>query len=220
MRRILVFRHGIVVNRYVMLPMERYFRRRGYEVHNRSYPTTRKLIEEHARDLSEEMMALAREAARRGEPHEFYAITHSMGGLVLRYALTHFEMPPIRRAVLIAPPNQGSATARAFKGFFLYRWIFGSKAARQLAEDPPGIFEAAGVPTSIEMGILAGSTRFRLYPVKLGKPNDAVVTLAEAMLPPFPIKVFPYGHTPILFVRSVWEEAEHFLENGSFKDES
>ena len=64
MRKVLVFRHGIVINRYFMLPMERYFLRRGYEVHNRTYPTTRKLIEEHARDLSEELMALHRGLGR------------------------------------------------------------------------------------------------------------------------------------------------------------
>ena len=218
MRKVLVFRHGIVINRYFMLPMERYFLRRGYEVHNRTYPTTRKLIEEHARDLSEEMMALHRGLEARGEPHELYVITHSMGGLVLRYALTHFAMPPLRRAVMLVPPNRGSATGRFFRSFFLYRWIFGTKAGSQLAADPPGIFEAAGVPEGVEIGIIAGRVPYKLWPACLEKPHDGVVSVSEAALPPLPLKVVPYGHTPILFVRSAWEEAEHFLEHGRFPE--
>jgi len=218
MRKLLVFRHGIVINRFLMLPMERYFRRQGYEVHNSTYPTTRKFIEEHARDLSEELMRLARPCEKQSEPYELSVITHSLGGLVLRYALTHFQMPPIHRAVLFVPPNRGSASARYFKNWFLYRKIFGTRAGSQLAEDPPGIFGAAGFPNGIDTGIIAGNVKWKLFPTKLEKPHDGVVTFAESSLPPLPIKMLPYGHTPILFVRYAWEEAEHYLRHGRFRE--
>jgi hypothetical protein len=218
MRRLLVFRHGIVINRFPMIPMERYFRRKGYEVHNSSYPTTRKFIEAHARDLSEELMSLARPLEKQSEPYELSVITHSFGGLVLRYALAHFQMPPIHRAVQFVPPNRGSATARYFKNWFLYRQIFGTKAGSQLAEDPPGIFGAAGFPDGVDMGIIAGEVKWKLLPAKLEKPHDGVVAFAEACLPPLRIKRLPYGHTPILFVRYAWEEAEHYLRHGRFRE--
>ncbi|HVR73137.1 MAG TPA: hypothetical protein VMT52_02345 [Planctomycetota bacterium] len=218
MRKVLIFRHGIRINRYFLLPMERFFVRRGYDVRNATYSTTQKRIEEHARDLSEEMLAVARVLERTGEPHEFYAVTHSMGGLVLRYALTHFQMPSIRRAVLLVPPNRGSATARFAWHLAPYRWIFGTTAAAQLGEDPPGIFEAAGIPEGVEIGILAGNVPWKILPVPLEKPHDGVVSVSEARLPPFPLKVLPYGHTPILFCRGAWEEAEHFLQTGRFLD--
>jgi pimeloyl-ACP methyl ester carboxylesterase len=153
MRRALVFRHGILLNRFALLPVERFFRRLGYEVHNRSYPTTRKRIEEHARDLADDLSRIDADLRRGGEPYEIHVVTHSLGGLVLRYAATHFEIPSIRRAVLIAPPNRGSHTARYFKNFFLYRWLFGGNAGRQLTEEPPGIFGEAGIPQGIEIGI-------------------------------------------------------------------
>jgi pimeloyl-ACP methyl ester carboxylesterase len=218
MRKILVLRHGIVVNRYVLLPAERYFRRRGYEVHNRTYRSTRKHIAEHARDLAGELQEIEARARSNGEPYEIYGVGHSLGGLVLRYALTHFPLPAIRRAVLIASPNQGSATARYFKGFPPFRWIFGTRAARELAADPPGIFGEAGIPQGVEIGVLAGSVRWKLYPTRLEKPHDAIVSVAEAILPPFPHKVLPYGHTPILFARTTWEETEHFLAHGRFRE--
>jgi hypothetical protein len=216
MRRVLILRHGIVINRYFLLPMERYFRRQGFEVLNRTYPSTRKYVEEHARDLSEELVALEAELARSGEPHEIYVITHSIAGLVLRYALTHFQMPPIRRAVLMMPPNRGSLAGRTFKNFPPYRWVFGTKSGSQLAADPPGIFAECGVPEGVDIGIIAGNVSWRLYPVKLTRPHDGVVAASESELPPFPMKILPYGHTPILWVRSAWEEAEHFLVHGKF----
>src|SRR4030095_16157183 len=197
MRRVVFFRHGIVINRYFMLPMERYFHRKGWDVRNRTYPTTRKHIEEHARDLSEDLLATDRELRRAGEPYEIYAVTHSMGGLVLRYALTHFSMPSIRRAVMLVPPNNGSCTARYFRRFPPYQWGFGNRSGRQLAADPPGVFAAAGVPDGIEIGILAGNVPWKLYPVPLSKPHDGVVSVEEARLAHYPLKVVPYGHTPI-----------------------
>jgi pimeloyl-ACP methyl ester carboxylesterase len=220
MRKALVFRHGFLANRYFMIPMERHFTRRGYEVHNRTYPSRRKLIEEHAQDLAEELRRLDADLRRSGEPYELHAITHSMGGLILRYALTRLDVPPVKRAVLFAPPNQGAATARFFNRFFLGRRLFGKKAGRQLAEAHGGIFERCGVPASTEIGILAGSVSWKIYPSGIEKPHDSIVSVAETALASFPRKVLPYGHTPIVLARYAWEEAESFLEHGSFRSES
>jgi pimeloyl-ACP methyl ester carboxylesterase len=219
-RRVLLFRHGIVINRWFMEPMARYFRRLGYEVHNSSYPTTRKWIEDHARDLAEQMAGLQAGLERQGVPHEFYLVTHSMGGLVLRYALSHYPLPPVRRAVMVVPPNRGSATARFFRAFPPYRWVFGSKAGAQLSGERPGIFEACGVPKGIEIGVIAGDVRLKLYPVPLEEPHDGVVSASEAMLEGHPLKMLPYHHTLILFRRRMWEEAAGFLERGAFSEKA
>lgn len=229
MRRILVLRHGILINRYYLVPMERYFRRAGYDVHNRSYPSTRKTIQEHAADLAAELLEIHRSLEERGEPHEIHAIAHSLAGLVLRYALTHLEVPPVRRAVLLMTPNRGAFAARWWWGgapFRLvaplrwlrpYRWLYGGKAGRQLAEEPPGIFEEAGIPRETEIGVIAGDAAPGLLRTPIETPNDRRVAVSEAALPPFPLKVLPYGHTQILFVRYAWEEARHFLEHGAFR---
>ncbi len=218
MKRIVVFRHGIGLNRWFMAPMERHFRRLGFEVHNRGYPSTRKLVEEHAVDLAEELKRIADKEARTGEPFEIHAITHSMGGLVLRWALTHFDLPPVRRAVLMVPPNRGSTTARYFRDFGPFRWIFGTKAALQLAADPPAIYEAAGIPTGVEIGILAGDLPLGIHPLRLKTPHDGVVSVEESSLPPYPMKVLRASHTMMLFSRRAWDEAAWFLENGRFRE--
>jgi len=215
-RRVLVMRHGIVLNRFVLLRAERFFRKKGYEVHNRTYPSTRKRIEEHGKDLADEMLRIDEDFRRRGEPYELYAYVHSMGGLILRHALTHFQLPPVRRAVLVGTPNQGSATARYFRNFPPYRWIFGT-SGQQLAADLPGIFGEVGVPVGTELGIIAGDVRWKLYPAPLPRPHDAIVSVAECALPPFPMKILPLPHTPLILASSALEEAEHFFEHGRFR---
>jgi triacylglycerol lipase len=215
MRRIVVLRHGILINRFFMLPMERFFRGRGYEVHNRSYPSTRKLVEEHAQDLSDELLELDRQAG--GSNYELSCVTHSLGGLVLRYALEHFPMPKLHAAVLLVPPNQGAFLARYFWKFPPFRWVFGARSGGQLAGHPSGMFEACGVPSGFPVGILAGDVRLQWHPAPLEKPNDRIVAVAEAALPPLPLKTVPFGHTPILARRRAWEEAAFFLENGYFR---
>lgn len=215
MRRVVVFRHGILINRFFLEPLARHLRRRGFEVRNRSYGTTRKRIEEHAADLFEELRALADELGRFGEPCEIDVVTHSMGGLVLRYALTHFPVPPVRRGVLIVPPNRGSKTARGLRHLALYRWLAGASGL-QLAEDPAEIFASCGRPRDTELGIIAGSGGRRVLPGELPEPHDGVVSVAEARLDGFPLKELPYGHTPILFRKDLHEEVVHFLEHGAF----
>jgi hypothetical protein len=215
-RRIAVFRHGIVINRWFMEPLARSLRRRGFDVRNRSYPTTRKYIEEHALDLARELRGIVQDETARGGPFELYLVTHSLGGLVMRYALTHLDVPAIRRAVQTVPPNRGSATARYFREFFLYRWVFGRKSGAQLAQDPPGIYRECGVPRNVDTGIIAGVNGWGLFPVGLPKPHDGIVALEEARLDDFPLKELPYNHTPILFRRALHDEVARFLEEGRF----
>ena len=196
--------------------MERFFRRRGFEVDNRSYPSTRKYVEDHAKDLADQLRQHAEDCERAGVECELYAVTHSLGGLILRYALTHFDVPRVRRAVLMVPPNQGAVSARDFRRFPPYRWLWGAKSAAQLAEEPPGVFAECGVPSGCEIGVIAGDVPYRLWGTSVQRPHDGVVAVDEARLPPFPLRVVPYGHTPILFVPAAWREAEYFLLHGRF----
>lgn len=214
---IVVFRHGILLNRYLMLPLERRLRRRGFDVRNASYPTTRRTIEEHARDLADELRRIDDERRERGVDGSIDAVTHSMGGLVVRYALTHLEVPRIRRVVQIVPPNRGSVTARTMERFPPYRWLYGRRSGAQLAERPEGIFEACGVPEGVEWGIIAGTGGWRLLPMRLPSPHDGIVSREEARLGEFPLLELPYSHTAILFRRRTAEEVAAFLETGSFR---
>jgi len=215
--RLVFLLHGILLNRWFLEPMAAHLNRRGFRVVNRSYPSTRRTIEEHAEHLSRLVDA---EVGRvpPGVRAEINFVTHSMGGLVVRYLLTHRQVPNVRRFVLLVPPNNGSRKARQFGGTLLYRAIWGRHSGAQLASEPPGIFVACGIPEGVEMGILAGvaGSVFTFPTRKLTGRHDGVVALEEACLPGIPFKAVPYGHTTILFRRGAMEEVAHFLEHGRF----
>lgn len=215
--RLVFLLHGILLNRWFLEPMAVHLSRRGFRVVNRSYPSTRRTIEEHADHLAK-LVASEIGSVPPGAGVEVNFVTHSLGGLVVRYLLTHRQVPNVRRFVLLVPPNNGSRKARLFGRTLLYRAIYGRHSGAQLASDPPGIFAACGVPEGVEMGILAGVGGSLLtFPTrKLTGQHDGVLTLEEVCLPGIPFKVVPYGHTTIVFRRGAMEEVAHFLEHGRF----
>ena len=218
--RLVFLLHGILLNRWFLAPLEAFLARRGFRVVNRTYPSTRKTIQEHAADLGRAVERATASLREGGTPHQIHFVTHSMGGLVARWLLTHQEVPAARRLVQLVPPNCGSSKARRFRQNALFRLLYGTRAGAQLTEDPSGIFAECGVPAGIEMGILAGvgGSRLTIPTRALGGvgPHDGVVTLAEARLPGVALKEVPYGHTTILFRRGAMEEVAHFLEHGKF----
>ena len=86
-----------------------------------------------------------------------------------------------------------------------------------MPRSPPGIFDECSMPENVQMGIIAGVQGIKLFPVPIPTPHDGVVALEEARLGDFPLKEMPFNHTPILFRREVFEEAEYFLEHGEFR---
>ncbi|MFP6744536.1 MAG: hypothetical protein VCB77_05025, partial [Alphaproteobacteria bacterium] len=108
-------------------------------------------------------------------------VTHSMGALVLRELMARQsdwrDRLRVKRSVLIAPPNQGSAIARMVRDYALYEWIFGP-AGQELTP------EAAGrLPLLRDsLAIIAGGDGNDGYNPLLAGDDDGTVTVAETRL--------------------------------------
>ncbi len=141
-------------------------------------------------------------------------VTHSMGGLVRRAALRHG--PPVRRAVMLAPPNQGAqAAALARQALPVHR----------LGWDPlapllPGRPDALPAPTEhpVEIGVLTGGTGDTGgYSSLLEGDNDGKVRVAEAHLPgATDFEVVAAGHTLVMARPEVLRRVRCFLDHGRF----
>jgi alpha-beta hydrolase superfamily lysophospholipase len=175
MRPLVVLLHGLARSHGSMARLGAHLAAHGFDTWSRTYPSRRAPIAEIARALADE---IARDAADR----PICAVTHSMGGVVVR----HLHDPRIgwQRIVMLAPPNQGSQLARAAAANPMYRWFFGP-AGGELA-DPTG-WPVPPAPFAVIAGTRARAltnptswTAGRRFPP--GVQNDGTVAVDETRL--------------------------------------
>lgn len=116
----------------------------GFPVWACDYPSRR-------RGIAAAAAAIADRLADELPDRPLAAVTHSLGGIVVR----HLADPRLRwqRIVMLAPPNRGSQVAAAFAGNRLFRWFYGP-AGGELAADA-----AAWPPPPAPCAVIAGTRR-------------------------------------------------------------
>lgn len=189
---------------YIGLPFEK----EGMRVIHWDYPSRDKTIKGHAEDL---VIMLQLEAAKApGKPINF--LTHSMGGLVLRATLNHPNCPweaKIGRAVLLAPPNQGSYWGRFIRKFYLVRCLAKDHSGEELMTALN--FEHLGhFPETMQVMVIAGN--FGLNPF-IPFDNDGEVAVDETFLTTkHRHTVLGVGHKTIIFSLEAADLAKNFFE--------
>ena len=185
--------------------------RAGYEAVAIAYPSLTKDVGEHAAHLERLLDGLE-------DVERVSFVTHSLGGLVLREALarppaTWRDRVELGRAIMLAPPNQGAALARALEGFGPFHF-FGGPSADQLA----GGTAFAPLPAALEFGIVAGGTAGgQGYNLLLQGNDDGIVRVAETHLAGArDTLVVPVIHTVIAAAPETIAATLKFLASGRF----
>jgi hypothetical protein len=146
-------------------------------------------------------------------------VTHSMGGILVRYYLTQSKVPELGRVVMLSPPNQGSEVTDALKDNVFYQWSFGS-AGQQLGTEPDGFVFSLG-PVTYPVGIITGSTHTWFDAWSSGKipgVNDGKVSVERAKVEGMrDFLVLPHDHTFIMNQQDVIEQTIYFLRHGQFQ---
>lgn len=210
---LVVLLHGLGRTDLSMLLMENALEERGYEVVNVSYPSTQYSIEH----LATEELGPALEKCC-GEPHgKVHFVTHSMGGIVLRYYLENQEIEGLGRVVMLSPPNQGSEIADWVAESPILQWILGPWP-EELGTGPESVPGQLG-PVDFELGIIAGNKTLNpLFSQMIPGADDGKVaveaTKVEGMAD---FIVVPKSHTYIMMSDDVIAQVLHFLEQGEFR---
>lgn len=205
--------HGMGRTHRAMKKIEKHLENVGYQVTNLDYPSTQKPIEKIAEeDLGETVEKCLKKGATT-----IHFVTHSLGGIVLREYLQTKTVPGQCRAVMLAPPNNGSEIADFLKTNFLYQKIMGP-AGQQLGTGPfskPNTLK----PVNIKIGIITGNKdSLPVFSFLFNGPNDGKVSVESAKLKEMAdFIVLPCGHTFIMNNETVIEQIEYFLKNGAFK---
>ncbi len=190
----------------------------GYTVYNWDYPSRRFGILE----LVQALEAYAQVVARSSVQVDF--VTHSMGGLLVRGALSRGTVSNVGRVVMLAPPNQGSEIASKAKEYEWARGYFGRALVELSRGEGTSVVDSLGAPPC-PFGIVAGTRSFHpLQPTSyysaLTRPagsHDGTVQVEETPLSGMADFItVNANHTFIVDHDEAIRQALHFLEHGRF----
>jgi hypothetical protein len=129
--------HGLARTRHCWWPLRYRLRHAGYRTAAWTYPL-RRPIEALGRDCRDRLTGYAEDPAVR----RIHVVTHSLGGIILRYALTLGVPARLGRIIQLAPPNRGSAWARRLGPWL--GWL--APALPQLSDAPDSFVNRLAPP--------------------------------------------------------------------------
>jgi len=210
-----VLLHGLGRTSRCMTKMEKSLAERGYRVVNVDYPSRDHSIEH----LAENVLGSILKQIENSGTSKIHFVTHSMGGIVVRYYLAYNELDNLGRVVMISPPNQGTELADSLKNFFLFE-TYSGPAGRQLGTGKDSLPQELG-PVSFDLGVIAGNRSLSpLYSLALPGPDDGIVSVERTKVEGMAdFIVLPHTHTFIMDGNDTIEQVVHFLEKGRFARE-
>lgn len=205
-----VLLHGLGHRPLMMRKMARALSAAGWNTLNLGYPSHSHPIETLAENVWNAILDHFSESAG---PFNF--VTHSMGGIVLRQMAANHP-GCVHRAVMLAPPNQGSEWVALARRSRLLRWFVGP-AGMQLGCDPESLPNSLG-PARFQLGVIAGSHPDNpLARLVIPGESDGRVSVPHTKLPGMAaLLVVRHGHLLLMLHDDVIRQTEHFLRTGSF----
>lgn len=185
----------------------------GYTVANIDYPFRKKPIP-----------ALAQIAVSNGiaqcsseNVDKIHFVTHSLGGILVRYYLSQHKIDNLGNIVMLAPPNQGSEIVDRLKSFPGFR-SFNGPAGLQLGTD------SASIPLSLggvdyRVGVIAGTRTFNpVLSTYLPNPDDGKVSVSRTKVEGMADFIsLPVSHTFIMCNDTVISQIKRFIQSGTFE---
>ena len=206
-----VLLHGLSRTSRAMKPLARAFKKAGYKVVNVDYPSRHHPIEVLA-PLAVEKLG----ASQCEQQPVVHFVTHSLGGILVRYYLSEDSIPNLGRVVMLAPPNQGSEVVDGYRNIPGFRFLNGP-AGMQLGTDDQSIPRQLPA-VEFELGVIAGSKTFNpILSLQLPNPDDGKVSAQSARVEGMSdYLLLPVTHTFLMRSRQVIAQTIHFIEHGGF----
>ena len=210
-----VLLHGLGRTSRSMRPLARAAEVHGYQVLNLPYPSRTAGVEALAELVAHETHAFVPDA-------RLHFVTHSLGGILLRAAVSAGLIPldRIGRAVMLAPPNQGSELPDVLGTRPLIGPVFRRVTGPAGAELGTGADGLIGrLPrVDFEVGVIAGCRSLNpLFSALIREPNDGKVSVTRAAVSGMrDFLIVPHSHTFLMRAPAVIAQTFRFLEHGTF----
>ena len=196
-----------------MLKMNTALKNAGDSVFNCNYPSRKQPIEL----LSVNTIAQAiQHCLEEYHPTRIHFVTHSMGGIMVRYYLSQHSVPVLGRVVMLGPPNAGSELVDRLSGYQLFALINGP-AGKQLGTESSSLPNSLG-PVDYEVGIIAGTKNLNLLSsILIPGDHDGRVSTQSARLEGMADFIqLPVSHSFMMSQQEVIQQTLYFLAQGSF----
>lgn len=209
-----VLLHGLNRSWRAMEPMARALRAAGFTTANVDYPSQSGPVETIAPLAVNSGLAECRSSGAT----RIHFVTHSIGGILLRYAQNDTPISDLGRVVMLAPPNQGSEVIDIARDWPPTGFLAG-EAGLQLGTDPESIPRRLG-PVNFELGVIAGTGSINfLMSAMLPVPNDGKVSVASTRVDGMnDFLVVGDSHYFITESDNVIRNTKSFLRFGHFED--
>jgi pimeloyl-ACP methyl ester carboxylesterase len=208
-----VLLHGLSRSYRAMRPMAEALNEAGFATVNVDYPSRSAPIETLAPTVIGEGVARCRELGFE----RIHFVTHSLGGILLRYQHAGEPISELRRVVMLGPPNQGSELVDVGADLPLFGAV-ASAAGEQLGTGPDSLPQSLG-PVDFDLGVVAGTrTANPFASLLLPNPDDGKVSLARTKVGG--MKDFiavERSHAFMMRSRDVIESTIAFLRTGCFR---
>ncbi len=195
-----------------MRPMAASLQKVGFTTVNVDYPSQSGPIEL----IAPEVVTLGLGECRKSGAQKIHFVTHSLGGILLRYQNKHLPIPDLGRVVMLGPPNKGSEIidkTRDWPGFEM----FSGEAGAQLGTDADSMPVRLG-PVEFELGVIAGTGTINIFTsAMLPNPDDGKVSVASTRIEGMnDFLIVGNSHRYIARSDIVFRNTESFLRDGTF----
>ena len=232
--------HGLAKSDRDMAKLATRLTNEGYVTVNFDYPSRSASIEELAINVIDTAIdqCVAEKSSQIKPPQsktvktknwQVHFVTHSMGGILVRYYLSTKALaikglaeqlqPKLGRVVMLGPPNNGSEAVDSYIDFPGFRQIAGP-AGLQLGTGQMSIANKLG-RANFELGVIAGTRSLNLMlSTMLPGQDDGKVTVASTKVDGMKDHLtLPVTHPFMMKNKKVIEQVVYFLKHGQFKQD-
>ena len=207
---VVVLLHGLARSSDSMSKLEKALKEEGYEVLNIAYPSRKHTVDKLAEMVREQIVK------EIDDIDKIHFVTHSMGGIIVRYIQKEEPLENIGRVVMLSPPNQGSEVVDKLGHLKMFKWLNGP-AGLQLGTAEKGLVDELG-PADFELGIITGdrSINWILSSMIPGEDDGKVSRDSAKVEGMDAYKVVHATHPLIMKNKKVIEHVKFFLKFGTF----
>ncbi len=212
-RECVIVLHGLGRTKNSMNRIEKSLVKDNYTVWNKSYPSTSENIEKLSIEHIEKGLAFCKEI----KADTIHFVTHSLGGIMVRYYLQEHKIDNLGKVVMLSPPNNGSEVADFLNDVYVYKLAMGP-AGQQLGTDSKSLPKSM-MPVDAKIGIITGNkTLDPWFSPLIPGADDGKVSVESAKLQEMSdFLVVGNSHAFIIRNTPVIDQIKYFLKHGIFK---